>query len=75
MCVSIHWTSNERRWEAGVGRRRDVLVIECNAPSVTWVKAVLVVAKKQGLAFVVVEREDGPRCGEAARGRSRSSRK
>ena len=32
------YTSNARRREAGVGRRRDVLVIECNAPSVTWVE-------------------------------------
>ncbi|KAI3377570.1 hypothetical protein L3Q82_008733 [Scortum barcoo] len=36
--------------------------------------AVLVAAKKQGLAFVVVEREDGSRFGETAPGRSRGRR-
>ncbi len=54
-------------------RRRDVAVDECNAPLATWMKAVLVVPKKQGLAFVV-EREDGSRSGETAPGRSRGRR-
>lgn len=56
------------------GSRRDVAVNECNVPLATWTKAVLVVPKKQGLAFVVVEREDGSRSGETAPGRSRGRR-
>lgn len=65
------------RWvHRGVaGCRRDVLVTECNAPFASWMEAVLAVAKKQGLAFVVVEREDGSRSGETAPGRSRGRRK
>lgn len=65
------------RWvHRGVaGCRRDVMVTECNAPFASWMKAVLAVAKKQGLAFVVVEREDGSRSGETAPGRSRGRRK
>lgn len=57
--------------------RRDVMVLECNAPLATWMKAVLVVTKKQGLACVVIEREreDGSRSGETATGRSRGRRK
>lgn len=35
----------------------------------------LAVPKKQGLAFVVVEREDGSRSGETAPGRSRGRRR
>ncbi|TNN80486.1 hypothetical protein EYF80_009225 [Liparis tanakae] len=56
--------------------RRGGAVNECNVPSATWMRAVLVVAPKQqqGLAFVVIEREDGSRSGETALGRSRGGR-
>lgn len=50
------------------------MVNECNAPLATRKRAVLVAAKNQGLAFVVVEREDGSRSGETAPGRSRGGR-
>lgn len=54
--------------------RRDVMVHECNAPLATRKRAEPVAAKNQGLAFVVVEREDGSRSGETAPGRSRGRR-
>lgn len=54
---------------------RNARVFERNAPCATCKRAGLVVAKKQGLAFVAVEREDGSRFGEAAPGRSRDRRK
>ncbi|KAG7233059.1 hypothetical protein INR49_003124 [Caranx melampygus] len=60
--------------EVHSGCQRGVTVNECNAPLATRVKAVLVEPKQQGLAFVVVEREDGSRSGETAPGRSRGRR-
>lgn len=60
--------------EVHVGFRRGVADNKCNAPSATWMKAVLTVAKQQGLAFVVVEREDGSCSGETTPGRSRGWR-
>lgn len=50
------------------------MVPECNAPLATRKRAEPVAAKNQGLAFVVVEREDGSRSGETAPGRSRGGR-
>lgn len=55
-------------------------VNECNGPVATWMKAVLVVVPKQqqqqqGLAFVVIEREDGSRSGETAPGLSRQQQR
>lgn len=40
--------------------RRDVRVFKWNAPTATCQKAVLVVAKKQGLAFVAVKEKMAP---------------
>ena len=62
-CAAVHSES-----------RRGAAVNECNEPLATWMKAALVVPKQQGLAFVVVEREDGSRSGETAPGRSRGRR-